>query len=250
MRAAAIVTAFTLLAVAEPALANIRVVYRHTAVPEHARVRRALKEAKVVDILVARLDRRLALPRAVEVRFADCGTKNAFYLPHPQRPRIILCYELLARFADLARAQPTSGRVRAELLVGATFFIFLHELGHMLRHQLDLPLTGKEEDAVDQLATFLLVSVGDTGARFALAGGLLLSRMERYERVEQIPFWDQHSVGPQRLANVQCWIYGSDPRRYRRAAEGLKNRARGCPAESRAIRRAWTKLLAPHVRRG
>lgn len=47
------------------------------------------------------------------------------------------------------------------MVTGAVFFAFLYELGHALVDQLELPVTGKEEDAVDQLAAVIL----DEGAQ-------------------------------------------------------------------------------------
>ena len=38
-----------------------------------------------------------------------------------------------------------------------------HELGHALIHVLDLPTTGREEDAVDQLSTYILAYGSEGG---------------------------------------------------------------------------------------
>src|SRR6185295_2240523 len=45
--------------------------------------------------------------------------------------------------------------------IAAMVFVFYHELGHALIDIYDLPVTGREEDAVDQLATVMLLETWD-----------------------------------------------------------------------------------------
>lgn len=49
---------------------------------------------------------------------------------------------------------------------------FYHEVGHALVDVLELPITGKEEDAVDQLSTYVLVEDADGGEVAALDGAV------------------------------------------------------------------------------
>jgi hypothetical protein len=44
-------------------------------------------------------------------------------------------------------------------ILGNTVFTLHHELGHALIDQLDLPVLGREEDAVDHLATIMMLPV-------------------------------------------------------------------------------------------
>jgi hypothetical protein len=52
-------------------------------------------------------------------------------------------------------------------------FILGHDLGHAIIHQLNLPLTGLEEDSADGFATFFTVNDKDTGPKAALGGAVL-----------------------------------------------------------------------------
>ncbi len=56
-------------------------------------------------------------------------------------------------------------------------FILGHEFGHALIHQLNLPLTGLEEDSADGFATFLTVNDKDTGPNAALGAAVLFDAM-------------------------------------------------------------------------
>ncbi len=64
-----------------------------------------------------------------------------------------------------------------------------------------------------------LLRQGDRGAVAALAGVDYLGRDptegldltdEQEARIDRLLYADEHSLGPQRLFNVACWIYGSN----------------------------------------
>ena len=94
---------------------------------------------------------------------------------------------------------------------GAATFILMHEVGHALVDVLDLPITGREEDAVDQLAAMMLINTGDKGATAAL-NGVRAIQPGQNAIYDNSDFADEHSLGPQRLFNIACWIYGSTRR--------------------------------------
>ena len=140
-----------------------------------------------------------------------------------------------------------------EAVAGAYNFVMLHEVGHAITHQLDLPITGRPEDVADQFATLALLRQGDKGASAALAGVTYLN--EDRSQYGRYSFADEHSLGPQRLYNVQCWILGSDIETYAWMVldeEGNEredeyaltlSRARRCPAEYAQMEKSFTRLL-------
>ena len=56
---------------------------------------------------------------------------------------------------------------RDEAVAGAFIFVFFHELGHALIDVYELPITGREEDAVDQLSTWILTDGTDDGELYS-----------------------------------------------------------------------------------
>jgi hypothetical protein len=59
------------------------------------------------------------------------------------------------------------------------------------------------------------------------------------------------SLNESRMYNLKCWIYGSDPV----ANAGMltdgslpANRAGSCPQEYQQLSKAWSTLLAPHLK--
>ena len=91
----------------------------------------------------------------VEAVFTHCDQPNAYY--DPQNLRITMCYEFFYFFEEMLDLPDLSDEDFYAAVIGTGAFFFLHELGHALVHVLDLPITGREEDAVDQLATLELL---------------------------------------------------------------------------------------------
>ncbi len=121
----------------------------------------------------------------------------------------------------------------------------------------NLPITGKEEDAADQLAAYILLTPGDNGKVDAeslkaitnFARAFQASAAARTE-LGAADMADVHSLDQQRVYNLQCWIYGSNPDANADMITdgGLppQERAQGCPDEWKQLSHAWSTLLDEH----
>jgi len=211
-------------------------------------VRQALRDEKLFEKVVGDLNGFLKLPRDIPVILDKCNEINAFY--DAEKVAITMCDELVEHFSEVF----TPGRSEdeaADAVIGSTYFFFLHELGHALINQLDLPAVGREEDAVDQMATVLLIAGGDQGEAIALTGAESFLALSDAEGGDQTPYWDEHSLNEQRFYNIICLIYGSNPEKYEELVKSgtlPEERAEQCPAEYEAISKSWDKLLGPYVK--
>ncbi|HEX8392911.1 MAG TPA: DUF4344 domain-containing metallopeptidase [Longimicrobium sp.] len=213
--------------------------------PQYNPMRAQLQQARRMESVAEQLNSAFPLPRNVPLLFGECGEEmgpNAFY--SPREGTVTFCYEMLTYLAEGFRSAASSQEDLAERVNGAFDFIMLHEVGHALVHQLDLPITGREEDVADQLAALVLLQDGDKGANAALSGAMALQ--SEGAQFDESDFADEHSLGPQRLYNIACWIYGSDPSKYQAwVRDGIlpQARARRCPAEYEQMTKSWTRLL-------
>ena len=191
----------------------------------------------------------LLLPHDISAVFRNCGEANAYYDPST---RVVgLCYELFVWFDKLFSVAGTlSEEEIAESVVGVGLFVFLHEVGHALIDILDIPTTGKEEDAVDDLAAVLLIESGAGAAAESAMGWFALETMTM-DVDAGFSFWDEHSLDPQRMFNIMCLLFGSDPESY----SGLvtddllpESRAVRCRAEYEEKATNWERLLFEHFR--
>src|SRR5437588_91669 len=74
---------------------------------------------------------------------------------------LFLCYEWLD-FALRVAPQTTTpdGMTREDAVLGAFLQVTFHELGHGMFDIYEIPILGREEDAADQIAGFILSQFG------------------------------------------------------------------------------------------
>lgn len=134
------------------------------------------------------------------------------------------------------------------------FHTLMHEIGHVLFDQYELPLLAREEDAADALASVLLLEFVEGGAQIALnAAEMFGLESEEYEWFEVSDFWSEHSLEIQRYYTTLCHVYGSDAEQYQDLVNdeyGLSaERAEACIEEYARLREGWLKVLEPYLKR-
>lgn len=147
--------------------------------------------------------------------------------------------------------------------LGVTNGIFMHEFGHALIGELQVPSTGPEEDAVDIFSALRVVEPtmypsGDEaidliGREVALYSVLpwYYGGMSSASSGQELPWQDEHTGDLRRFRNTFCVIYGGNPGLYGDIAEqvGLEERTLSrCEEEFNRQNRAWRTILAPHTR--
>jgi hypothetical protein len=235
---------------AELKIDRITVEYVAPADPQHRQVYGLLRERRVLERFQHFLSF-IRLPRPLLLRTAGCdGESNAWY--ESSDPSVTVCYEYLYDLVRRAPKETTAGGVTTQdAIVGPTVEVFLHEVGHALFDMLKLPLLGREEDAADQVAAYILVSLGDDFARRTVAGvAHMYARDAGQATVKQSSFANVHSLDWQRLYNLLCIAYGSNTRLFGDVVEKKylpQNRAETCEEEFRQVAYALQTLLAPYI---
>jgi len=199
-----------------------------------------------------KLDNILLFPRPLPIRFQDCGQVNAFYSPADHDIKI--CHELFDGMRALFKTAGIDDKRGEELTLSTVVFAFFHEFGHAVVGEFGLPITGKGEDAADELAILVLVGQGKDGQRVALDATEWFDLMAKQgaKAVTNRTFFDEHSYDEARVGNILCMLYGADKVTY---ADLMKKR--GMPARRLAFclkdypdrRIAWDKLLGPYQRK-
>ncbi|MCB1041769.1 MAG: hypothetical protein KDC35_02455 [Acidobacteria bacterium] len=213
-----------------------------------------LHEAEYLEAITYEWNNLIALPYNVSVGFGECGQVNAFY--NPETKTIVLCMEMLDYLIGAFAQMYDDEAVVYEAAMGAYTFIMHHELGHALVDVLDLPVTGRQEDAVDQLsATLFLLDANPETAQIVIDAALFFLHQagkdeENTESYADIPFVSQHSLNPARFYNLICWVFGSNPEVYWEfVGEDLpEGRAAQCPGEFRRFSDAWLRIMEAYIK--
>jgi len=189
---------------------------------------------------------------------ASCNTPNAAYMAG--EGTIVLCDELHELLAPETATVDSFEHVAAALSAALA-----HELGHALIDQLQLPRLGREEDAADQFAVWLLFDRLYPGEPQIVASGIvaLLGVLGQFSNEETPAPWvmtSTHGLSLVRMANIMCWTEGfvaplqltthrpgSDVNSWDLQTRRLLSpeRRAQCSEEAAEIRRAWSTLLQP-----
>lgn len=249
-------------AVAQNPEANrIRIEYAAPTDPQHQALFQLLKEKAVLERIQTLLSP-FRLPRPLTFRTAGCdGEINAWF----DQDAVTICYEYVAYVLESATSRKRPDWVSEHhAITGPLIDVFLHEGAHALFAYLDIPLLGREEDAADQVAAYILLSLGRQDTPHLVGGIIYLYLNEagmrkfpslgrkRLKIVDYKHDADVHSTPLQRMFNTLCLAYGASPDLFVAAiTRGAlpADRAEGCAEEFAQVDKAFRRLIEPHIDR-
>jgi len=172
---------------------QVTIVYQDDAVqPENRDAIKSIRDSGVFERMADRLTKAVALPHDLQVVVTDNVPKGIDDPTTEVDGRRIFwpaafskaTLDVLTEFLPEVIASKGAPRAISQenftadvLNVWGNQFILGHEFGHALIHQLNLPLTGLEEDSADGFATFFTVNDKDTGPNAALGAAVLFGAM-------------------------------------------------------------------------
>lgn len=150
--------------------------------------------------------------KRTEIVWHKCGDPNASFV-YGKGVYVVLCYELL----DL----PGSKMDRERLIQ----FYLAHELAHAAIYYYDIPITGSEEVAADELAATVLILLGKHD---------VIDYMVKFwgNNTDPMLDFDQHLHAWQRRFNIACLAMGENGNKILR-----------CDDKWRRTLKTWTRLL-------
>jgi hypothetical protein len=231
--------------------APIRVSYLPPKNPAHEPIFRTLRDRRALERVRDGLAR-LALPKTLTIKTEGCdGDVNAAY--DAEDRSISICYEYLAYIQDLSKAIPPAaaaeGLTPANYVVGPFLEVVLHELAHALFDMKRVPILGREEDAADQVASYILLRLGKDEARRTIVSIAAMYASEAREAPPKLKdFADEHGLPAQRFYNLLCLGYGKDRRKFGDLVDkGFlpSERAEQCEDEYRQVDHAVRRLIWP-----
>jgi putative metallopeptidase DUF4344 len=246
---------------------RVTIVYQDDAIlPKNRDIIKKIKDLGVFERMAERLTNAVVLPHDLRVTVTD-KTPKGIDDPTQLDGQTILwpaafskaTHDVLTEFLPEVIASKGAPRAISQenftadvLNVWANQFILGHELGHALIRELNLPLTGMEEDSADGFATFFTVNDKDTGPNAALGAAVLFDAMgSKKPNLTLEDFSSDHPVILQRVYNFLCCVVGSDPQRLENSlvTDGYipETRALLCRKEWTQLNYGWWTLLEPHL---
>ena len=193
----------------------------------------------------------IRLPEKLRISLAGCdGEADAFY----EDAAITICYEYINDLWENMPDETTlDGVAPIDLVIGPLFEVSLHEVAHALFDMLELPVLGREEDAADQVAAYIMLQFGEVEARRLVVGTAYAYKTDEKRSgpcrsVED--YASEHSTPAQRGFNLLCIAYGADSKLFTdivRRGYLPKARAEYCEEEYEQVQDAYEILIRPHL---
>jgi len=230
---------------------SISVAYVAPKEQGHMAIYDSLREKRALERIAEQLTS-LRLPRQLTLKAEGCnGDINAWY--DSDTAVVTICYEYLAYIQELAKdlspAAVAEGLTPQNYIAGPFLEVVLHELAHAVFDLKKVPVLGREEDAADQLAAYMLLQLGEQEARRTITSIAAMYASEAKEAAPKLKdFANEHGVPAQRLYNLLCLSYGKDPKLFGDLVEKgylPRERAELCSDEYRQVQFAVTRLIAP-----
>ncbi len=231
---------------------RIQIAYVEPANPAHRQIYEVLKERRILERFKAYLSPlRLPVPLLLKTEGCD-GEVNAWY--EESEHAVTVCYEYMDEVLKNAPEVETAGGVtRQDAIVGPTIDVFLHEAGHAVFNLLKVPILGREEDAADQFAGYMMLRLDKDVAHQTITGVAFMYGQQALSQDPKLKqFADVHGVAGQRFYNVLCMAYGKDPKLFADMVEKKflpEERAEGCADEYKQVDYAFKKLIYPYIDR-
>jgi Putative metallopeptidase len=246
---------------------RVTMVYQEDTIrPEHRDAMKNIMDSGVFERMADRLTKAVTLPhdlqviitdnvpKGIDVPTTDLDGRRSFWPAAFSKQT----HDVLAKFLpEIVHDKGAPKMIPQEyftadaLNVWGNQFILGHELGHALIHQLNLPLTGLEEDSADAFAIFFTVNDKDTGQNAALGAAVLFDALgSKAPNLTIEDFSSDHAVILQRVYNFLCSAFGSNPHGlHSLVGDGYipEPRAMLCGKEWAQLNYGWWTVLEPYL---
>jgi len=201
--------------------------------PEHRWVHEQLAPERLMEPFATLVSELVMLRRPLTFVVQEC---DDFASWSPLEGELVVCY----RYFDFVRRQVGEADTRAVFA-----FTLLHEIGHALISELQLPIVGRGEDAADRFAATVLLS--HPNSQTLLLPSARYFRKLAAERTSSP--WDEHGTDGQRFYDLLCLAWGAAPEKTGSLGAQLPaERRERCEREFLQARSGWDRLLEPHSR--
>jgi hypothetical protein len=241
----------------EAAAGRIHIEYGAPKNPDHQALVAQLKERRSLEKVQAILTP-FRLPLDVTIQMIGCdGDANAWYQREHGRPTVTLCYEYLYEvWNHLPTGTTEDGLTPTDALVGQALFAVAHEFGHLVFDVFQVPVLGREEDAADNFATYIMLRFRPDGpqlikgAAWSYQAYIKDYRLNPKATLPLAAFSSNHGQPEERFYNMMCIAYGSDEKLYAGLVDKgylPESRARNCNWEFATLQFSFNREILPHI---
>src|SRR5690348_11391423 len=237
---------------------RIHVDYQTPKNPAQQKVYDAIKERHMLEMVRKIFSPWILGDINLNIRTVSCGVSNAWYQRIDNVPTVSICYEYLQEIWESMPEEMKEVKdpvTMKEAICGQLFFAVAHELGHAMFDIFDVPVFGRQEDAADEFATYIMLQFGGEQALQLIDGAAYgyhayITDLDTKPQVT-LPlaaFSSDHGAPQERYFNLICIAYGYDHRLFSLEMHKLPtSRAKSCKFEYEDLKFAMHTVFWPHL---
>jgi len=229
---------------------NIQIRYLDPSSQAEKQAQHAIEQSGVNETLVDLSDNLFPFDNKLTIEYGS----NDGPLYDPEKHVVQMpysFYEEALHYFEKNQYQEKYGKPAQSGAIDTVLHTLFHEAGHAYIADQNIPILGKEEDAVDNLAAVLMIEYVENGSDAAISAADMFAfesddRPDYYDFGEYI---DEHSFDLQRYFSTLCLVYGSDPEQHANLLDEVENdyladRKDFCIYQYQAISDNWHRYLA------
>jgi hypothetical protein len=237
---------------------SLKIEYVPPKDPKHQQVYDLIKERHTLETL-QKIFGVFRLTHDLTVKTVGCdGVSNAWYQRIGKEPTVSLCYEYLQEiWQAMPKTTTPAGITPQDALVGQLFFAIAHEMGHAMYDIFDVPIFGRQEDAADEFAAYIMLQFGGDRAHRLVTGAAYSYKayIKDYKQKPQVTlplaaFSSDHGAPEERFYNLLCMAYGYDAKVFADVVDNEylpKTRAKKCRFEYEDLQWSFQQVFGPHI---
>lgn len=209
-----------------------------------------IKNSGINSQFIAITDKYFNFNQALTVQYG--GTEGPLY--DPQTHFIHIPYDFITdsiQYFKNNNYQKNVNRSAQQAAIDTLMHTLIHEVGHAFIADHNIPVLGKEEDAVDNLATIIMLNYLDNGTNAAISAADMFAfeSEDKPDYYDNSDYIDEHSFDLQRYFATLCLIYGHDPDAHSDLLDDIEKeyrveRKEFCIENYQHIKDSWGKYLA------
>jgi uncharacterized protein YfcZ (UPF0381/DUF406 family) len=165
-------------------------------------------------------------------------------------PMTLRAWALATAAVSVAGGAATASESSMEFALNVSRHVVLHEFGHALIREFDLPVLGNEEDMADTFATVFITQEMRDDAVAILKDR---ARSWLYEGSQVAPedydLAGEHELDTRRAFRTVCLLYGADPAVFSEVVAWIglsEGDANDCSDIAPDVIEGWERVLAPY----
>ncbi|MGF1753466.1 DUF4344 domain-containing metallopeptidase [Vibrio makurazakiensis] len=207
-----------------PADDNIVIKYQSPQGKAEKQLLQQIKQSGINETVVELSNERFPFNQQLTIQYG--GEEGPMY--DPEIHTVSIPYSFYAESIDYFSKNKYDEKYGKSAELGAIdtlLHTLLHEAGHAFIADQKIAVLGKEEDAVDNFATVLMINYIEDGDDAAISAADMFAfesddRPDYYDFGEYI---DEHSFDLQRYFSTLCLVYGSDPEKHANLLDEVEN---------------------------